>query len=166
MQTNWEKRKRDHVTPLMKDLHWLPINFRIEFKIATLAYCAHHLKNSLEFRGLLNVYFQRKTKASSRNRSWKNGVIFKCIAWQNDLILANRVLGVIQFLFTKPIKASLKLGRNVSFGQDINQNYSHDVVSEKKKLSPAKLDFPLGQFVSKGAPILGQFVPGTVCVAT
>ena len=63
------KRKRNHVTSLFKDLHWLPINFRIEFKIATLAYCAHHLKNSLEFRGLLNVYFQRKTKASSRNRS-------------------------------------------------------------------------------------------------
>ena len=32
-----KKRKRDHVTPLLKELHWLPVKFRCQYKIATLA---------------------------------------------------------------------------------------------------------------------------------
>ena len=34
-----KKRKRDHVTPLLNEFHWLPVKFRCEYKIATLAYC-------------------------------------------------------------------------------------------------------------------------------
>ena len=34
----WKKRRRDHVTPLLKELHWLPVNFRCQYKIAALAY--------------------------------------------------------------------------------------------------------------------------------
>ena len=33
-----KKRKRDHITPLLNELHWLPVKFRCEYKIATLAY--------------------------------------------------------------------------------------------------------------------------------
>ena len=33
-----KRRRRDHVTPLLKELHWLPVNFRCQYKIATLAY--------------------------------------------------------------------------------------------------------------------------------
>ena len=31
-------RKYDHVTPLLKDLHWLPVKDRIDFKIATIVF--------------------------------------------------------------------------------------------------------------------------------
>ena len=31
-------RRRDHITPQLLSLHWLPIRFRIHFKIATLVY--------------------------------------------------------------------------------------------------------------------------------
>ena len=37
MQLVPKKRKRDHVTPLLNELHWLPVKFRFEYKIATLA---------------------------------------------------------------------------------------------------------------------------------
>ena len=40
-----EKRRRDHITPLLKDLHWLPVKFRCQYKIATLAY--RHFGGSL-----------------------------------------------------------------------------------------------------------------------
>ena len=33
-----KKRKYDHVSPILKDLHWLPIDKRIEFKILLLTY--------------------------------------------------------------------------------------------------------------------------------
>ena len=35
-------KKRDHITPVLKELHWLPVRKRIEFKILLLAYkCLH-----------------------------------------------------------------------------------------------------------------------------
>ncbi|WP_419618910.1 hypothetical protein, partial [Thiolapillus sp.] len=40
-----KKRKRDHVIPLLKELHWLPVKFRCQYKIATLAY--RHFEGSL-----------------------------------------------------------------------------------------------------------------------
>ena len=40
-----KRRRRDHVTPLLKKLHWLPVKFRCHYKIATLAYC--HFEGSL-----------------------------------------------------------------------------------------------------------------------
>ena len=35
-------RRYDHVTPVMHDLHWLPVEYRIQFKIAVLAYKSLH----------------------------------------------------------------------------------------------------------------------------
>ena len=35
-------KKYDHITPIMMDLHWLPIRRRVTFKVATLVYkCLH-----------------------------------------------------------------------------------------------------------------------------
>ena len=31
-------KKFDHITPLLKELHWLPVSYRISFKIALMAY--------------------------------------------------------------------------------------------------------------------------------
>ena len=33
-----KKSKRDHVTPLLKELHWLTVKYRIQYKLATLAF--------------------------------------------------------------------------------------------------------------------------------
>ena len=33
-----KKSKRDHVTLLLKELHWLPVKYRIQYKLATLAF--------------------------------------------------------------------------------------------------------------------------------
>ena len=35
-------RKRDHITPFLKQLHWLPIQMRIRFKLCTYMYKAIH----------------------------------------------------------------------------------------------------------------------------
>jgi len=35
-------RKFDHIAPVLRDLHWLPVRRRITFKMATLVYkCLH-----------------------------------------------------------------------------------------------------------------------------
>ena len=33
-----KKKMRDHATPLLKELHWLPVQLRCQFKVATLAF--------------------------------------------------------------------------------------------------------------------------------
>jgi hypothetical protein len=36
------KKKSDHITPALKELHWLPIKYRINFKIILLVYKTQH----------------------------------------------------------------------------------------------------------------------------
>ncbi|CAB4013671.1 Hypothetical predicted protein, partial [Paramuricea clavata] len=36
------KKKSDHITPVLKELHWLPIKYRINFKIILLVYKSLH----------------------------------------------------------------------------------------------------------------------------
>jgi len=35
-------RKYEHITPLLRDLHWSPVRERIEFKLAVLVFCCLH----------------------------------------------------------------------------------------------------------------------------
>jgi len=35
-------RRRDHITPMLRQLHWLPVRQRVEFKLALLVYKALH----------------------------------------------------------------------------------------------------------------------------
>jgi len=34
--------KADHITPVLKDLHWLQIQERIQYKLCVLAFKCHH----------------------------------------------------------------------------------------------------------------------------
>jgi len=52
------KRIRDHITPVLYELHWLPIEYRYKFKIATFAY--------RHFEGSLPSYLRLKSRECSR----------------------------------------------------------------------------------------------------
>ena len=52
-----QKSKRQHVTPLLKQLHWLPIQTRIDYKLATLAF--------RHFDGSLLQYFSSRLDISA-----------------------------------------------------------------------------------------------------
>ena len=53
-----KRKKRDHVTPMLKELHWLPVKARCQYKIAVLAYrhfdgsLAPYLCNPLHAQGI------------------------------------------------------------------------------------------------------------------
>ena len=49
----FRKRKYDHVTPLLFELHWLPVKERIDFKIATICYKTFHNVSPLYISSLL-----------------------------------------------------------------------------------------------------------------
>jgi hypothetical protein len=56
-------RKYDHITPVMRDLHWLPIGYRIKFKTALLVYKAMCGDSPTYIVGLL----QRKPQSRLRS---------------------------------------------------------------------------------------------------
>ena len=47
-------RKYDHITPILCELHWLPVKFRIHFKIFLLTFKALHGMTPDYIRDLLN----------------------------------------------------------------------------------------------------------------
>ena len=63
-------KKFDHVSPLLRKLHWLPIPYRIEYKIATL--CFKYFTDSnfpIYLSELLTVYTpNRKLRSSNDSR--------------------------------------------------------------------------------------------------
>ena len=66
------KRKSDDVTPLLKQLHWLPTKARIHNKIATLAF--RHFEKSLApyLSELFQIYQPTQTlRSCNEKNSWK-----------------------------------------------------------------------------------------------
>ena len=60
-----KKKKSDHVTPLLKHLHWLPIKQRIEFKINLITYKALHDQAPSYISELLEPYEPTRSLCSS-----------------------------------------------------------------------------------------------------
>lgn len=54
-------QRKNHITPAMKDLHWLPIKYRICYKVNTLTHRAIHHQGPLYIQELISQY------APSRN---------------------------------------------------------------------------------------------------
>ena len=63
--------RRQHITPILKNLHWLPIKERVSFKVLTLIHCALHRENAPEYlRALFPIYRPGRTLRSSDDE-WK-----------------------------------------------------------------------------------------------
>ena len=58
-------KKFDHITPVLKSLHWLPIHLRIKFKILLLCYRVVHGLAPQYLCDLLMPYCQSRTLRSS-----------------------------------------------------------------------------------------------------
>lgn len=58
-------RKYDHITPILKDLHWLPVRQRIEFKIILLTWKSLNGLAPSYIADLLNIYTPTRTLRSS-----------------------------------------------------------------------------------------------------
>ena len=60
-------RRREHITPVLKSLHWLPVHFRIDFKILLLVYkCLNGLGPSYLTDLLVPYVPSRSLRSSGR----------------------------------------------------------------------------------------------------
>ena len=57
--------KYEHITPVLKNLHWLPINQRIDFKIGSIVYKVLHSDQPSYLRSLLTLQSHRHSTRSS-----------------------------------------------------------------------------------------------------
>ena len=58
-------RKRDHVTPLLFSLHWLPVSYRIQYKILSLCYSSLFGDAHIYLTQLLHLYVPGRLLRSS-----------------------------------------------------------------------------------------------------
>ena len=65
----FKKKKTDHVTPLLKSLHWLPIDFRVQYKINLLTYKTLHKKAPKYLENIITSYKPvRQLRSSTQGR--------------------------------------------------------------------------------------------------
>ena len=57
--------KSEHVTPILQQLHWLPVAFRIKYKIAMIMYRCVHGTAPIYPRSMLTQYVPRRNLRSS-----------------------------------------------------------------------------------------------------
>ena len=61
-----------HITPVLRDFHWLPVPFRIEFKIMLITYKVLHDRTPIYIPELLQLHTpSRNLRSSNRNFSVK-----------------------------------------------------------------------------------------------
>ena len=58
-------RKYDHITPILIDLHWLPIAEHIKFKILLLTFKALHEQSPIYIKNLVTRYSPTRSLCSS-----------------------------------------------------------------------------------------------------
>ena len=64
----FQKRKYDHVTPILKELHWLPVQFRIKFKILTYVFRCVNGSTPEYLQDLIQLYVPNRTLRSKTNK--------------------------------------------------------------------------------------------------
>ena len=61
-------RRRDHIKPVLKSLHWLPVNERITLKLATTVFKTLSCSEPPYLRELLNIYNPTRCLRSSQKQ--------------------------------------------------------------------------------------------------
>jgi len=57
--------RRSHITPVLKALHWLPMSFRVQFKILTITYRALHHQAPSYIQDLFHIHSPGRSLRSS-----------------------------------------------------------------------------------------------------
>ena len=76
-----KKQKWDHITPLLNELHWLPVKFCSKYKTETLAYCHFHGTLPSYLSAFLCTYQTSSILWSSSEKLFENPWMLSPIFW-------------------------------------------------------------------------------------
>ena len=68
-------RRSDHITPILKDLHWLPVEERINFKIPLITYKILHDQSPKYLESLIEEYSPPRMLRSSKRSLWNTPTV-------------------------------------------------------------------------------------------
>jgi len=60
------KKRADHICPVLENLHWLPINYRIDYKVASLVYKVRSTGSPAYLQALVSNYTPTRHLQSSK----------------------------------------------------------------------------------------------------
>ena len=84
--------RSDHITPVLKSLHWLPIKQRIEFKVLTVVYNSINGNSPDYIRSLLTRYEPTRTlRSSDQNRLTEPRFRLKSAGYRSFSVAAPRL---------------------------------------------------------------------------
>ena len=107
-------KKRDHITPLLQALHWLPVSARVDYKLCTLCYNSFIGKAPTYISGLLTPYScgREGTRSASDKRqlkSFQNDVKTASFGERSFSYCAPKIWNTLPFeIRHKPSSASFK----------------------------------------------------------
>jgi len=63
------RKKHDHITPTLETLHWLPVHYRVQYKILLYVFKALKQEAPLCLEELVNIYKPARSLRSENNTS-------------------------------------------------------------------------------------------------
>ena len=63
-----QKKKSEHISPTLFDLHWLPVKYRIQYKVLLLAFKSQHGKAPVYLADLLEPYLPARSLRSEQQQ--------------------------------------------------------------------------------------------------
>ena len=82
-------KKRNHITPILFKLHWLPVQFRVQFKILLLTFNALHGCGPIYIQNLIKRYIPaRKLRSSSHLSLSVKSYNLKCCGYRSFSVAA------------------------------------------------------------------------------
>ena len=61
------RKKHDHITPTLETLHWLPIHYRVQYKVLPYVFKALKQEATLYLEELVNIYKPARSLRSESN---------------------------------------------------------------------------------------------------
>ena len=93
-------KKYDHITPVLKSLHWLPIQMRIHFKVLVIVWKILHDQAPLYLRSLLTVHVppdpdsvsiagRTRRQAQCTQEAMDGGTRLETVNWKQKTYMAH-----------------------------------------------------------------------------
>ena len=112
-------RRRDHISPVLRQLHWLPVRQRVQFKLAVLVFKALHRQASQCLTDNCQLV------AAAGRRQLRSSDAVTCVVPRIRMRLGNRAFGVAGPGLWNALPISLRSGQLEAVASVIS-NTIHD----------------------------------------
>ena len=68
----FQLKPRDHISSGLQQLHWLPVRYRVQYKLCTLMYSVHHGQSPAYIQNLVGTVLSQSSRSGLRSASTTN----------------------------------------------------------------------------------------------